>query len=128
MKIWADPHFRAYFYGLFAVYTGIGLFGTAWITDEFDPIRLSITSYITMPALCLFLAGFIDDRQYWRKWPKLFVSTAAIVIATLVWGHLILLNAIGGSDRNVISQAFHAMTVNTDARRGAFGWVYQKRW
>ena len=128
LKLWNDRQFRTYFYVLFAIYTCLGLFANAWISDEFDYLRLSITSYLTVPALCLFLCGFIEDRCYWRKWPWLFANTLAIVFVTLIWGHIILLNALGSNKKELMSQATFHMTINTEAKRGAFGMIYQTRW
>lgn len=128
MNLWEDPHFRWYCYGLFAVYALIGLVGTVWISDEFDYIRLTITTYVTVPALCVFLVCFLDDPQYWQKWPKVFWGCAAVVLVTLLWSHGLLLNAICGARPLVLSHSSTAMTVNAEAKRGAFGWIYTTRW
>lgn len=128
MTLWQDSHFRTFFYLLFAIYTGAGLFGTLWVSDEFDAIRLTLVTYTTLPALCVFLVGFIEDLSYWNKWPRLFWGSIATVVVTLVWSMVLLLNAFGGSQPLVLSHSFSAMTINSEAKRGAFGLIYQTRW
>lgn len=123
-----DAFLRRYFYTLFGLYTLIGLYGTAWVMDGFDELRLGLVSFVTVPALCCFLYGFILDLQYWRKWPKVFFTLASIVVISLLWSQILLLNAVTSEESQVVTQNVATMALEFDARRGGFGWIYSTRW
>lgn len=123
-----DRFLRLYLYFVLAVYALVGLFGVAWISDEFDRIRMTMVAFVTVPAITLFCLLVWNKNHIWKSWPKTFWGLIAVIVLTLSWGHFVLLNAIGGDDQLLVSRSLRAMTFNVQEHRGLFGIIYSYRW
>lgn len=123
-----DPLLRKIYLSLLALYCVLSLYGSAWISDEFDALRLATSVYLGVPLIISLVTMRFMDREFYRRWPYLFNCLVAGILLCFAWGNLMLLNALEQKKDVLVSESMSTMTATLSADKGVFGWVYQKRW
>jgi hypothetical protein len=123
-----DPFTKIFLNVVFGVYLFCGFLGAAFVSDEFDAEKAFLFGLFGIPMATLF---YFFSWLY-PQWPKRFVITYRTMIFSLfliyLTGNLTLLNAIGGSTKEVS----HRTTILTEEfvslkKVGAFGFLYKYR-
>lgn len=127
LEIWQDKEFRIIFYIIYGIIILTGLGGMIWISDQFDHIRLYLSSLIIIPGItvALLVGLFVEDPTI--RYPRMYGALFAVTISASSWGILLLLNTLNTDHDHLMSRNYSSMTMNIKEKRGLFGWVYKTR-
>jgi hypothetical protein len=128
MEALEEKGFRYFMFGSLSVYVILGFWGTVWIADEFDAERTMIVSYLGVPVVMLFYGLCLVTSGWWRRHPRAMVAMVLWMLATFGWGNVMLLNAIGSDQWEIVDIESHQHALDIAHKRGGFGWLYQERW
>ena len=117
-----------YFLGLLGLYTLLGFYGTLWISDEFDQERGWFYAFFAIPWAFYFFIRFVAQRNWRRQAPTSFILALVLLIGAFAWGNFLALNAISGSQRNLVNVTLGQGVLASNNRRGGFDWLYKTRW
>lgn len=126
----SNPFSRRFWFAFVAVYVLSGLVGTAWISDEFDSLRIMAVSLFGLPLVGLAITYCALITRWWTKFFRLRLIGLSLILLIFGWGNLLLLNALGSESRQLlVARNFGKTTsLNVEQNRGAFGTIYQYRW
>jgi hypothetical protein len=113
------------FVGLWAA---VGVFGAAWISDDFDQERLTILAFFGIPSVALYFFLRLHDREFPHKWRRLYLGLTVWVGLSFLSGILPLLNAVTAEPAVIKrSVAEGTRVVEKDVQRGGIGMLFRKR-
>ena len=114
-----------------ALFLLLGLYGSAWISDDWDVLRLQAMTYIGMPALVLYYWVMTVYPAYREEHDILFRVHILSLLIVFASGNYLLVNALtAGSDslrRNVAVQNDKSV-VTVATHKGGLGHLFTKRW
>lgn len=123
-----ESGFRLYCLFLLLLFLATSLYGILWISDEFDAERMSFYGFFAIPALLLYFAQIYYRPSWWSQNPIIFWTYTLILICSFLWGHLLWLNGISGSQKSEVNITMHGAKYNLSYRRGGLDWLYKPRW
>ncbi len=121
-------HYQAAFLLIFGI---LSTFGSVWISDEFDAIRMQVYCLALVPATIFFLFTIKNNQEFWHKRPVFFKRIWLALSLLHSWGFILLINAAFSSNKvtigKVIRQDVSDQTFFTPYRRGGLGHVFRYR-
>ncbi len=126
--LWQDRGFRIYCFVLFSIYLGLGFYGTLWISDEFDMERSWFYGFFALPLAVLYFSQLWYRPHWWDCAPKKFWGLSILLAICFLWGNLLWINAVSGSQKAVVNITMDGAKYAITHRRGGFDWLYKPRW
>ncbi|MDD9950843.1 MAG: hypothetical protein OXT67_04685 [Zetaproteobacteria bacterium] len=120
----------------FLAYSGASVYAAIWVSDEFDPLRMQLYSFVLTPLTIFwfYLCGF---PRYAAKWKLALDKRAWVTMLMLCvfhsWGAFLGMNALTGNNRPVVYTRLTQSRVAQRSmavayRRGGLGWLFRTRW
>lgn len=119
---------RKYLFYSSVIYILLSLLGVFWISDEFDFIRYHFFGYIIIPFTIFYYGSIYFYSNWWVRNPNFFRIAVSVLLLSYLWGHLLLLNAVGGNTYKIKSDVALDDLMQYQYYQGGFGWNYRKRW
>lgn len=113
---------------LLTMYCVLGLFGSIWISDEFDDYRAVAIVFVGIPALTFFHLLHKYAKGWNERWS---IAHKVLILAILIpfsWGQVLLLNAIGNGEEKKAHYSSIKQAVPVKVSKGPLGILYKKRW
>lgn len=112
-----------------AVYVVAGLTAAFLISDEFDRERAAFLGYFAVPFAICFLSS-VGMYPHWpEQYRRAWRASVAVLVVAFGWGHVLLLNAIGEGQQNVVvaTKVDTRKAMDLEGQRGALGHIYRWR-
>jgi hypothetical protein len=124
-----NPTPRLIFEAFLGLYLALGLYGSIWISVDWDEEKLLLFSYVNLPLAFLYYAlnGFYPD---WKsRFPRIGKTFVTALFGLFFVGHILWINAATSqvtAFKRDISIAGSVVTIEN--QRGGFGINFIRRW
>lgn len=108
------------------------VYGSFWISNEFNEVRKLIYGYIAIPVAVLFFSFSAFNPFFWAKRQAQYIKALLLIFSFFLLENVLLINALTGSQSITYGTVFKTdhndRTLNLSYKKGGLGFRYQTRW
>jgi len=111
-----------------AAYVGLGVIAAFLITDDFDQMKLTLTTLVGLPSVTIFCLLTWWTYGRWSQFTWSYYGVLLIILVSFSPGVLSVLNAVTGESESIKQSVGYSQRSFIDKKtRGGFGFLYKYR-